>query len=45
MALNYYIIGLIQAANKPYYKKNIAAFCLNGPRAYGSTKPFSVTVE
>jgi hypothetical protein len=45
MALSYYLIGKIQGIKPAYFKKNIAAFCKNGPKAYGSTKPFSVIVE
>lgn len=45
MALNYYLIGKIQSTKKPYFKKNIAKYCQEGPSAYGQTKPFSVIVE
>jgi hypothetical protein len=45
MALAYYLIGKIQESKPPYFKKNIAKFCLEGPAAYGSTKPFSVIVK
>jgi len=44
MAIGYYLIGLLQAAKTPYYKKNIAKFCQNGPKAYGEKKPFSIIV-
>jgi len=44
MALSYYLIGLIQTAQPPYYKKNITNFCQNGPKAYGEKKPFSIIV-
>lgn len=45
MALGYYLVGKIQASKPAYFKKNIAAFCQSGPRAYGSNKPFSVIVK
>ena len=45
MALAYYIIGKIQESKPPYFKKNIETFCSEGPKAYGSTKPFSVIVK
>jgi len=45
MALSYYLIGKIQGVKPAYFKKNIAAFCKNGPKAYGDTKPFPVIVE
>lgn len=45
MALTYYIIGKIQAIKTPYFKKNIANFCLTGPKAYGEVKPFSIIVK
>ena len=45
MSLAYYIIGLIQETKPPYFKKNIASFCQNGPKAYGSDKPFPVIVQ
>lgn len=45
MALAYYLIGKIQTSKPAYFKKNIAAFCKNGPLAYGSKKPFSVIVK
>jgi len=44
MALTYYLVGKIQETKAPYFKKNIASFCKNGPKAYGSDKPFSVIV-
>lgn len=45
MALTYHLVGLIQKSKPDYYKKNIERFCLNdGPRAYGSDKPFDVIV-
>jgi hypothetical protein len=45
MALTYYIVGHIQSTKLPYFKKNIAQFCQEGPRAYGSDRPFPVIVE
>ena len=45
MALAYYLIGKVQESKPAYFKKNIAKFCLEGPRAYGSDKPFSVIVK
>jgi hypothetical protein len=45
MALTYYLIGKIQAAKPPYFKKNIASFCQTGPLAYGSHKAFEVIVK
>lgn len=44
MALTYYLIGKIQAAKTPYYKKNIAKYCLEGPKAYGKKEPFDIIV-
>lgn len=44
-ALSYYLIGKIQEAKPPYFKKNIASFCKNAPQAYGSNKPFEVIVK
>lgn len=45
MALAYYLIGQIQKSQPPYFQKNIAKFCLDGPKAYGQKKPFSVIVK
>jgi len=45
MALSYYLVGKIQSIKPAYFKKNIATFCKNGPKAYGSNKPFSIIVE
>ena len=46
MALTYYLIGLIQKSKPDYFKKNIERFCLNdGPKAFGSDKPFEVIVS
>lgn len=45
MALAYYLIGKIQASKPAYFKKNIEKFCLEGPKAYGVNKPFSVIVK
>ncbi len=44
MALTYYLIGQIQKAKTPYYKKNIAKYCVEGPKAYGKKEPFEVVV-
>jgi hypothetical protein len=44
MALTYYLIGQIQKTKTPYYQKNIAKYCVEGPRAYGKKKPFEVIV-
>lgn len=45
MALTYYLVGLIQKSKPDYYKKNIGRFCSSdGPKAYGSDKPFEVIV-
>ena len=44
MALSYYLIGKIQESKPPYFKKNIAAFCHEGPKAYGSSKSFDIIV-
>ena len=44
MALSYYLVGLIQAAKTPYYKKNVENFCQTGPEAYGEDKPFPIIV-
>lgn len=45
MALSYYLIGKIQESKPAYFKKNVEKFCLDGPKAYGSNKPFSVIVK
>lgn len=44
MALAYYLVGKIQENQPPYFKKNLTAFCKNGPKAYGSNKPFDIIV-
>lgn len=44
MALSYYLIGKIQESKTPYFKKNLANFCQDGPLAYGSKKPFDIIV-
>lgn len=44
MALTYYLIGLVQRDKEPFFKKNIAAYCLNGPKAYHKNKPFDIVV-
>lgn len=45
MALSYYLVGKIQASKPPYYQKNIAKYCQEGPKAYGKTTPFDVIVK
>lgn len=45
MALCYFIIGKIQEAKKPYFRNNIAKYCLEGPKAYGKKSAFSVIVD
>lgn len=45
MALTYYLVGLIQKSQPPYFQKNIAKFCLEGPKAYGKTQPFTIIVS
>lgn len=45
MALTYYLIGKIQEAKPPYFKKNIKLFCKNAPRAYGEKKSFPIIVS
>ncbi len=44
-ALSYYLIGKIQEIKPPYFKKNIASFCKNAPKAYGGSKSFDVIVK
>ena len=44
MALSYYLIGKIQESKTPYFKKNLANFCQEGPLVYGSKKPFDIIV-
>jgi hypothetical protein len=44
MALTYYLIGKIQAAKPPYYKQNIAKYCIDGPKAYGKKGKFDIVV-
>lgn len=44
MALTYYLIGKIQAAKPPYYRKNIARYCQEGPKAYGKKEAFDIIV-
>jgi hypothetical protein len=44
-SLAYFLIGKIQSAKPPYFKKNIANYCQDyGPKAYGKNKPFDVIV-
>lgn len=45
LALTYYLVGRIQAVKTPYFKKNIARFCQEGPKAYGQKKPFDLIVK
>lgn len=45
LALTYYLIGIIQGQKIPYFKKNIARFCVEGPQAYGQTKAFDIIVK
>lgn len=45
MAAVYYLIGFIQEAKPPYYKRSIAAYCTDyGYRAYDQKKPFEIIV-
>lgn len=44
MALSYYLIGKIQEAKPAYYKKSIATYCVEGPKAYGKKEPFEIIV-
>ncbi len=44
MALTYYLIGKIQEAKPPYYKKAVVNYCLEGPKAYGKNEPFEIIV-
>jgi len=44
-ALSYYLIGLIQSQKTPYFKKNIAQYCISGPKAYDQKKPFDLIVK
>lgn len=45
MALTYYLIGLIQKSKEPYFKKHLAAFCIQGTKPYGQKKPFPIIVK
>ena len=45
MALTYYLVGKIQETKPPYFKKHLKKFCQNGPKPYGSSKPFSMIVK
>lgn len=45
MALTYYLIGKIQESKPPYYKKNIAKYCQEGPLAYGKKEAFDIIVK
>jgi hypothetical protein len=45
LALSYYLVGKIQEAKPDYFRKNIARFCQEGPKAYGSHKPFPLIVN
>ncbi len=45
MALTYYLVGQIQNSKPDYFRTNIERFCADdGPKAYGSSKPFDVIV-
>lgn len=44
LALSYYLVGLIQGSKPPYFKKDIARYCQDGPKAYGGKRPFEVVV-
>ncbi|MGI5827108.1 MAG: hypothetical protein ACOX6C_01550 [Patescibacteria group bacterium] len=45
MSLTYYLVGKIQESQPDYFRQNIERFCQeDGPRAYGSKKPFTVIV-
>ncbi|MDP1619373.1 MAG: hypothetical protein Q8M12_00065 [bacterium] len=45
LCVTYYLVGKIQANNRPYFKENIANYCNDyGPKAYGKDKPFDVIV-
>ncbi len=39
MAIGYYIIGQIQKSHPPYFKNNIALYCENAGKAFGTTIP------
>lgn len=45
MASAYSLIGQIQKTKPAFYKKNIANYCQDGPKAYGHGGKFSVIVE
>jgi len=45
VSLTYYIIGKIQELKPAYFKNNIETYCQEGPKAYGSKKPFDVIVK
>jgi hypothetical protein len=45
MALSYYLIGKIQSSKTPYFKNNIAKFCLTGHLPYGQKKSFPIIVK
>jgi len=45
LCLAYFLIGKIQAAKLPYFKKNIEAYCRDyGPLAYGKNEKFDLIV-
>ncbi len=45
MAVNYFLIGLIQSAQPDYFQSNINNFCTDyGYKAYPGAKPFSLMV-
>lgn len=45
VSLGYYLVGLVQENNPPYFKKSVKAYCEDyGPKAYNRDKPFDVIV-
>ncbi|MDP3836541.1 MAG: hypothetical protein Q8Q67_00275 [bacterium] len=45
MAVNYFLVGLIQSAKPDYFSKNIKKFCADyGYKAYPDAKPFTTIV-
>ena len=45
MSLAYFLIGKMQSTIPPFFEKNVQNYCLEGPKAYGSDKAFSVIVQ
>jgi len=46
LCLSYYLAGCVQAVKPPYFKRDIANYCLKtGPKPYGQKKAFPVTVR